>query len=123
MAKRGPRTAVREAVDERAEPLLALGGHALREGTVLVAQAGDEVLGVAVLRLGPVAAEILAVVTDPNHRHRGVGRELVLEMVRRARAAGCRRVQLRVPKTQDGVLGFFRALGFDETHLALDLLL
>lgn len=121
MAKRGQRTAVREAINERAEALLALGGHTLRDGTVLVAQDGEEVLGVSVLRLGGADAEILAVVTDPNHRHRGVGRELVLEMAHRARKAGCTLLRIRVPKTQDGVVGFFRALGFDETHLALDL--
>lgn len=108
-------------MNERTEALLALGGQPLREGTVLVAQAGEELLGVGVLRLGPVDGEILALVTDPNHRHRGVGRELVLEMARRARAAGCVQLRVRVPLTRDGVVGFFRALGFDETHLALDL--
>lgn len=129
MFKRGQRTSVREAKtegpsgSERAEALLSLCGKAQREGTVLVAQEGDELLGVAVLRLGAADAEILALVTDPNHRHRGVGRQLVLEMARRARQAGCARLRVRVAKTDDGVLGFFRGLGFDDTHLALDLAL
>lgn len=108
-------------MNEKARALLSLCGQSTREGTVLIAQEGDELLGVAVLRLGDPHAEILALVTDPNARHRGVGRLLVLEMSRRARVAGCSLLRVRVSKTDDGVLGFFAALGFDETHLALDL--
>jgi ribosomal protein S18 acetylase RimI-like enzyme len=143
MFRRGQRTSVREAVNESAsrlaapqsgaeaqrserelaESLLSLCGATLREGTVLIAQEGDELLGVAVLRLHAGDAEILALVTDPNHRHRGVGRQLVLEMVKRARVARCNLLRVRISRTDDGVLGFFRALGFEETHLALDLAL
>jgi len=123
MFRRGQRTSVREAVNEKAESLLSLCGATLREGTVLIAQEDDELLGVAVLRLHSGEAEIVALVTDPNHRHRGVGRQLVLEMSRRARLAGCTRLRVRISRTDDGVVGFFRGLGFDDTHLALDLLL
>jgi ribosomal protein S18 acetylase RimI-like enzyme len=123
MSRRGQRTSVIEVVNEKAQALLSLSGQSTREGTVLVAQEGDELLGVAVFRLGDPHAELLALVTDPNARHRGVGRRLVLEICRRARQAGCRWLRVRVPKTDDGVHGFFRGLGFDETHLALDLVL
>lgn len=123
MFRRGQRTSVREAVNEKAESLLSLCGATLREGTVLIAQEDDELLGVAVLRLHAGEAEILALVTDPNHRHRGVGRQLVLEMSKRARQARCTVLRVRIARTEDGVLGFFRGLGFDETHLALDLTL
>lgn len=123
MWKRGRRTSVREAVNEQAEALLSLCGQTRTEGTVLIAQEGDELLGVGVVRLGDGDAELLALVTDPNHRHRGVGRRLVLEMCRRAKLAGCARLRVRIAKTDDAVLGFFLGLGFDETHLALDLLL
>ena len=123
MFRRGQRTSVREAVNEKAESLLSLCGATLREGTVLIAQEGDELLGVAVLRLYSGEAEILALVTDPNHRHRGIGRQLVLEMSQRARAAKCTVLRIRISRTDDGVVGFFRGLGFDDTHLALDLTL
>jgi ribosomal protein S18 acetylase RimI-like enzyme len=123
MFRRGQRTSVREAVNEKAESLLSLCGATVREGTVLIAQEGDELLGAAVLRLHEGEAEILSLVTDPNHRHRGVGRQLVLEMSRRARLAGCTLLRVRISRTDDGVLGFFRGLGFDDTHLALDLTL
>ncbi len=123
MFRRGQRTSVREAVNEKAEALLSLCGATLREGTVLIAQEGDELLGVAVLRLSAGEAEIVALVTDPNHRHRGIGRQLVLEMSQRARAAQCTVLRIRISRTDDGVVGFFRGLGFDDTHLALDLAL
>lgn len=123
MFRRGQRTSVREAVNEKALALLSLSGARYREGTVLIAQEGEELLGVAVLRVHAGEAEILALVTDPNHRHRGVGRALLLEMSRRARLTGCTVLRVRLRRTDDGVVGFFRALGFDDTHLALDLLL
>jgi len=123
MVRRGQRTSVREAVNEKAESLLSLCGASLREGTVLIAQEGEELLGVAVLRLHQGEAAILSLVTDPNHRHQGVGRKLVLEMSRRARLAGCTVLRVRISRTEDGVVGFFRGLGFDDTHLALDLTL
>jgi ribosomal protein S18 acetylase RimI-like enzyme len=123
MIRRGQRTSVREAVNEKAEALLSLCGARPREGTVLIAQEGDELLGVAVFRLHPGEAELLALVTDPNHRHHGVGRQLVFEVSQRARLAGCSRLRVRVSRTEDGVVGFFRGLGFDDTHLALDLTL
>jgi ribosomal protein S18 acetylase RimI-like enzyme len=121
MFRRGQRTSVREAVNEKAESLLSLCGATLREGTVLIAQEDDELLGVGVLRLHAGEAEILALVTDPNHRHRGVGRQLVLEMCKRARQARCTVLRVRISRTEDGVHGFFRGLGFEDTHLALDL--
>jgi ribosomal protein S18 acetylase RimI-like enzyme len=123
MFRRGQRTSVREAVNEKAEALLSLCGATLREGTVLIAQEGEELLGVGVLRLHAGEAEILSLVTDPNHRHRGVGRQLVLEMSKRARQAGCTRLRVRISRTDDGIVGFFRGLGFEDTHLALDLAL
>ncbi len=119
MSRRGRRTSVKEAVNAQAEALLSLGGWSARDGTVLIAELGDEVVGVAVLRVN----EIVALVTAPNHRHRGVARGLVLEMCRRARAAGCTRLRVRVDKLRDDVPSFFRALGFDDTHVALDLAL
>lgn len=123
MFKRGRGTSVREAVNERVDWLLSLCGAQVREGTVLLAQDGDEVRGAAVLRLGAPDAEILALVTDPGFRHRGVGRELVLEMARRARRAGCTRLRVRVARSDDAVIGFFEALGFDDSSVALDLAL
>lgn len=122
MVKRVRQTAVVEATtSERVDALFQSHGLERGEGTVLLALIGDELVGAAVLRLHRPDAELVALVTDPNHRHRGVGRELVLEMRRRARAAGCRRLRVRLSSQRDAALSFFVALGFEQTHLALDL--
>ncbi len=126
-ASRGQRTAVVDIVPRglqgQVEALLEQCRPALRDGTVLLAQAEGQVVGVAVLRLGAPEAEIRALVTDPNFRHKGAGRTLVAEMTRRARAAGCERLRIHLPRSDDAAHGFFRALGFEDTHVALDLVL
>lgn len=105
----------------QAESLLALCGASVREGQVLVVQREGLVLGVGVLRVAPPDAEILALVTDPNHRHRGVARLLIREMGRRARSGGCERLRIRLPRSDDSAHAFFLRLGFEDTHLAFDL--
>lgn len=105
----------------QAESLLTLCGASVRDGLVLVVQREGLVLGVGVLRLAPPDAEIVALVTDPNHRHRGVGRLLVRDMARRARIAGCSRLRVRLARSDDAPLAFFSRLGFEDTHVAFDL--
>lgn len=125
--RRGRRTAVLETTGATAAgsaaELLQQCRRALDEGTVLLAQDAGAVVGVAVLRLDPRAAEIRALVTEPTLRHRGIGRVLVLEMARRARAAGCERLRIHLARSDDAAVGFFLALGFEDTHVALDLVL
>lgn len=105
----------------QAESLLALRGASVRDGQVIVVQREGVVLGVAVVRLLSPDAELVALVTDPNHRHRGVGRLLVRDLARRARIAGCTRLRVRLPRSDDAALAFFVRLGFEDTHVAFDL--
>lgn len=107
----------------QAQALLELCGARLTDGVVLVISRERTVLGVCVVRLQAPDAELVALVTDPNARHRGVGRRLVLESVRRARIAGCSRLRVRLPRVNDAAFAFFRRLGFDDTHVAFDLTL
>lgn len=109
------------ALSGQAEALLTLHGALALEGTRLVVHRDGVVLGVATVRLSSPTAELLSVLVDPNHRHRGLGRRLIAETVRRARIAGCTRLWVHLPRTADGALGFFRHLGFEDTHVALDL--
>ncbi len=108
-------------LDAAVEALLGLCGGARPRGAVLVATAAGQVLGVAVFDVSGPEAELRAVVTEPSARFRGVGRFLVLQVAARARAAGCSCLRVHVPRIGDAALGFFRGLGFDETHVALDL--
>lgn len=103
------------------DSLLGLCGVRADAGQVLIVVRDDEVLGVGVLRIAGVDAEVVGLVTEPSHRHRGIGRQLVREMEARARRAGCQRLRVRLSRTDDASAGFFRALGFDDTHVALDL--
>jgi ribosomal protein S18 acetylase RimI-like enzyme len=45
-------------------------------------------------------------------RRAGVGRALVVEAMERARARGCRRMELDVNEQNSDALGFYRSLGF-----------
>jgi ribosomal protein S18 acetylase RimI-like enzyme len=57
---------------------------------------GGEVAGYAVVRILQGSAYVFHVVTDPAHRGRGVGREIMDACAARARAAGCTRWALNV---------------------------
>lgn len=123
-AKRVVQTTVEESgpgVGEQTEALLAMCGVRPGDGLVLVVQREGQLLGAAVVRLLAPDAEIVALVTEPNHRHRGVGRLLIREMARRARIAGCSRLRVHLPRRDDAPLSFFARLGFEDTHLAFDL--
>ncbi|MDX2014575.1 MAG: GNAT family N-acetyltransferase [Myxococcaceae bacterium] len=106
---------------EQAEALLALCGVTSRPASALVIQHDGVVLAVASYRLEPPEAALLALVTEPNHRHRGLGRRLLLEVARRARLVGCRCVRAHVRRADDAAIAFLHRLGFEELTVALDL--
>lgn len=93
---------------------------------VLVAELDDAVVGLAVLELlHPLhqpqpEAVLTALVTEANARHRGVARVLLADAARRARQAGAAKLYLRCHLRRDDAHAFYRAQGFDETHLTFD---
>jgi GNAT superfamily N-acetyltransferase len=114
---------------------LALYRSALHEieegaGAVLVAQLGDEVVGVCQLivfrhlhRRGGLCAEIESVHVHPDHRGGGIGSTLVTEAVDRARALGCYRVQLTSNRAREDAHRFYERLGFAPSHVGYKLFL
>ena len=64
------------------------------------------------------ALEVL--VTEANARHKGVARVLLADASRRARQSGATRLTLRSHRRRDDAHAFYRALGFEETHLTFD---
>lgn len=106
---------------EQAEALLALCGVTTPPASALVIQHEGVVLAVASYRLTPPDAELLALVTEPNHRHRGLARRLVLEVARRARRASCERLRIHVRRADDAATAFLLRLGFEELTIAFDL--
>lgn len=65
-------------------------------------------------------AHVTALVADRRYRHRGVARALVAEAQAIARRAGCQVMHLRTNRSRDDAHSFYRALGFEETHLTFD---
>ena len=106
--------------------------HEINEGVgaVLVAQLGDEVVGVCQLivfrhlhRRGGLCAEIESVHVHPEHRGDGIGSTLVGEAVERARALGCYRVQLTSNRVRNDAHRFYERLGFVPSHVGYKLML
>lgn len=140
---------VRGATQEDAEPLAELleqlgypaSGEQVRARLSSLARSGDYpvlvaelslptgelfVAGLLSLALGRLLhrdsrrAEITALVTDRRFRHRGTARALLERAEALARAAGCDLVCLRSSHQRDDAHAFYRAVGFEETHLAFD---
>lgn len=66
-------------------------------------------------------AQITALVTDRQFRHRGVARALTEEARLIARQHGCAVLHARSDVGRDDAHGFFRAIGFEESHLSFEL--
>ena len=56
--------------------------------------------------------------TATTHRGQGIGSALVAEAERVLEAMGCPKVQLMVREGNEGVLGFYDALGYERFHVA-----
>jgi ribosomal protein S18 acetylase RimI-like enzyme len=52
------------------------------------------------------------VATDPEHRRRGLGRQMMNEVERRLADLGCPKLNLQVRATNDAVVAFYEALGY-----------
>jgi GNAT superfamily N-acetyltransferase len=70
---------------------------------------------------GGERAQIEAVRVDPGHQGRGLGREMVLWAIDRARARGCRLVQLTTDQRRPDAVRFYESLGFRASHIGMKL--
>jgi ribosomal protein S18 acetylase RimI-like enzyme len=81
--------------------------------------AGDPACGFAQLRFrlsawtGTDDAWLEDVFVEPDARGRGVGRALAEACVERARARGCKRIQLDANERNAAALALYRSLGFE----------
>jgi GNAT superfamily N-acetyltransferase len=97
-------------------------------GTVLVAQLGEQVVGVCQLivfrhlqRRGGRCAEIESVHVHPDHRSSGIGSALLRDAIERARRLGCYRVQLTSNVVRTDAHRFYERLGFVPSHVGFKL--
>ncbi len=99
---------------ERAHPVFfyELGEQAL------IAEEDGQVVGFLLGFLAPTSpksAYVHLVGIHPEHRRRGVGKELYEQFIRRARGAGAQRIKAITTVGNEGSVRFHQALGF-ATH-------
>jgi GNAT superfamily N-acetyltransferase len=70
---------------------------------------------------GGERAQIEGVRIAASHRGRGLGRGMVLWAIERARARGCRLVQLTTDQRRPEAVRFYASLGFRPTHVGMKL--
>ncbi len=100
---------------ERAHPVFfyELGEQAL------IAEDDGEVVGFLLGFLAPTVpptAYVHLVGIHPEHRRRGVGKELYVQFTRRARTAGAERIKAITTVGNEGSVRFHEALGFSVTE-------
>jgi N-acetylglutamate synthase-like GNAT family acetyltransferase len=87
---------------------------------VLVAERGDEVVGLASLHVlhlieRPPLGRLSAIVVAEPVRRGGVGLALIERIESEARDLGCDRLEVTSGEWRDDAHAFYRALGFEET--------
>jgi GNAT superfamily N-acetyltransferase len=98
-------------------------------GGVLVAQRGDQVVGVCQLIVfrhlqsrGGLCAEVESVHVHPDSRGHGIGTVLMGAAVQEARQLGCYRVQLTSNEARPEAHRFYERLGFEPSHRGFKLI-
>ncbi|HET9751854.1 MAG TPA: GNAT family N-acetyltransferase [Myxococcales bacterium] len=64
------------------------------------------------LKLGGRVASIDLFVVAPEHRHKGIGNDLLSQALRRAQALGCKRLEMLLPPARAERRTFFENYGF-----------
>lgn len=82
------------------------------QATVLALDADGAAVGHGALRLHDGNWEVKRVIVDGDQRGRGIGRALMIEMERVARAAGARRLILQTGDRQPEAVRLYERLGY-----------
>ena len=85
-------------------------------GAVLTAMRGDRLVGATMVGHDGHRGAIYYLATDPDARRGGIGRRLVAAAEDWCRARGVPKINLLVRKENSGVLAFYEAIGFRDTH-------
>jgi ribosomal protein S18 acetylase RimI-like enzyme len=111
--------------DEPAEHYAARLRDPRRVDTVLLAEMDGATVGIACLRIVPAVfysfpyAELTELYVREDCRRRGMGRALVLDAERLARAAGAVEMFILTGDDNQPALDLYRGLGFSDEDLAL----
>lgn len=94
---------------------------ALRSGYLCkVHEAEQGMLGYAVLMLAVDEAELLDIAIAARQQRRGLGRQLLEQMLELARRRGMRRMVLEVRASNAAAIGLYRKAGFTDIGLRRD---
>lgn len=85
-------------------------------GAVLVARLGGTIVGAVMVGHDGHRGAVYYLGVDPDTRRCGLGRRLVASAEDWCRARGVPKINLLVRKENAGVLAFYAALGFADTH-------
>ena len=103
---------------------------AQRGNELLVAELEGEVVGCLQLsvirglsRQGMTRGQLEGVRVSSRHRGKRIGEALVRAAIERARALGCRVVQLTTDRSRVDAHRFYERLGFEATHVGMKLTL
>jgi GNAT superfamily N-acetyltransferase len=95
---------------------------------LIVAERDGEVIGMLQLTFTPSIsfqggkrAGVESVRVDKKYRGQGIGRELMLWTIERAKAEGCISMQLTTNAEREDAHRFYRELGFKGSHLGMKL--
>jgi GNAT superfamily N-acetyltransferase len=95
---------------------------------LIVAELDGDVIGTMQLTLTPSISfrggkrcTVESVRVDEKHRGKGIGREMMLWAIDRAREKGCVSMQLTTHKDRVGAHRFYESLGFSKSHIGMKL--
>jgi len=99
-----------------------------RNNELIVAEKDGEVIGILQLTFTPSIsfqggkrATVESVRVDKKYRGQGIGRELMLWSIERAKEEGCISMQLTTNADREDAHRFYRDLGFKGSHLGMKL--
>ncbi len=84
-----------------------------REGLFVAVSSGRIIGFVLGIKSNPMQARVLILVVEKYHRARGIGKELMHEIMKRSAASGIREIVLEVRKSNELAQLFYHNLGFE----------
>ena len=84
--------------------------------SVLLASDEDNVLGYCSLRVVDGVADLQRIAVLPDARRRGLGGQLLEELLAKATALGATRILLEVAASNEAAIGLYESFGFEPIH-------
>lgn len=78
----------------------------------LVGALGNEIVATVMAGFDGHRGWVHLVAVSPKHRQQGFGRAMMIEAEKRLREIGCTKVNLQVRATNEGVVAFYKNLGY-----------